>query len=63
MSNATVNYAVEFEHDGAKWALNIFANDWADAKRKLESLKSSAVLLGEVAETIPCANANGIEDG
>lgn len=31
MRDATVNYAVEFEHDGAKWALNIFANDLTDA--------------------------------
>ena len=51
--NAQTLYALEYEHDGSKWALNFYAVDDADAAAKVESLKKSLVLLGRSDGFIP----------
>lgn len=45
---AQTEYACEFEHGGLKWATSIFAVDDADADAKVQSLKESVVLLGQI---------------
>lgn len=50
-------YAVEFHHNGARWALTIHAVDDADAEAKVQSLRESAVLLGGPVEVINCSDA------
>ena len=49
---AQTEYACEFQHGGSSWCTSIFAVDPADAEAKLESLKNSIVLLGEIKEVI-----------
>lgn len=51
--NAQTFYALEYEHDGSKWALNFYAVDDEDAQAKVESLKKSLVLLGRSEGFIP----------
>jgi hypothetical protein len=46
-------FALEYEHDGKKWAMEIFADSWEDAKQKLEALKQTIILVGEIKEEIP----------
>lgn len=51
---AQTQYACEYMHQGRKWALNFFAVDDEDAALKLESIKSSLIVLGVIHEVIPC---------
>lgn len=46
MNNAELECIAEYEHNGKKWALDLFAESHEDALAKIESIKSSAVLLG-----------------
>lgn len=48
MDEADKQFAVEYEHGGARWALNIYAADAQDAAAKLRAIQATAVLLGEV---------------
>lgn len=50
---AQTEYAAEYTHRGSRWALNFFAIDEEDAKKKLESIQSSVRLLGPIEERIP----------
>ncbi len=50
---AQTPFQVEFLHNGARWALTIYAVDEEDAKEKVESLRESASLIGDpIVETI-----------
>lgn len=49
---AQTEYAAEYSHNGSRWALNFFAIDNEDAKKKLDSLKASVQLLGPIEERI-----------
>lgn len=49
---AQTEYAAEYTHRGCRWALNFFAIDDEDARKKLESIQRSAVLLGAIAARI-----------
>lgn len=51
--NAQTLYALEYQHNGSKWALNFYAVDDEDAQKKVESLKESLVLLGPSGGFIP----------
>ncbi len=53
---AQTPYAVEFRHNGARWALTIHAVDDADAEAKVRSLRESAVLLGGPVEELSTHN-------
>ncbi|QPS76065.1 hypothetical protein [Delftia acidovorans] len=53
---AQTPYAVEFHHNGARWALTIHAVDDADAEAKVRSLRESAVLLGGPVEEVSIHN-------
>lgn len=57
LDKAKTEYCAEYSHAGAAWALNIFAENEEDASKKIESIKSSLVLLGELDSTVP-ANAS-----
>lgn len=46
-------FELEYEFDNIKWADEFWAKDWDEAKRKLQSLKETIILLGELKETIP----------
>lgn len=50
--NAQTPYALQYMHNGRPWALTFFAVDDADAAEKLENLKKSIEILGQIAETI-----------
>lgn len=50
---AQTEYAAEYAHRGCRWALNFFVIDDEDAKKKLESIRSSSELLGPVLVRIP----------
>lgn len=47
-------YAAEYQHGGSTWALNFFARDSEDAEAKMNSIRASAVLLGEIVGTVDC---------
>lgn len=49
MDDANIEFCAEYHHDGATWGLNIFAKDIADAVAKIESMRVSLKLLGELA--------------
>lgn len=49
---ATTEYCLEYEHNEQKWAMSFFAEDWHDAEKKVENIKASLVLLGELDEVI-----------
>lgn len=46
-------FLYEYEHGGKKWGLEIEANDWQDAVNKMESIKNSLIINGELVEVIP----------
>lgn len=46
-----LRYLCEFEHDGEQYGFEIWATDNEDAERRLSSLRSGAVLMGQVYET------------
>jgi hypothetical protein len=50
---AQTEYAAEYTHRGSRWALNFFAIDEEDAKKKLENIRSSVQLLGAIEQRIP----------
>jgi hypothetical protein len=56
---AQTEYVAEYTRRGSRWALNFFAIDDDDAKKKLESIRSSTALLGPVAERIPFHSKDG----
>jgi hypothetical protein len=47
MVEADTKFAAEYTHDGARWALNFYAKDEADAISKLGSIRRTLTLLGE----------------
>ena len=51
---AQTEYAAEYTHQGRRWALNFFAVDDDDAKKKLESIRTSATLAGRIELRVPC---------
>lgn len=46
-------FVLEYEFDNKKWGEELHAKDWDEAKRKLQALKETIVLLGELKEIIP----------
>jgi len=46
MSEANLQCVAEYSHNGKKWAIDLYAESPEDALAKIESIKSSAVLLG-----------------
>lgn len=57
--NAQTLYALEYEHDGLKWALNFHAVDDDDAQNKVRSVRRSLTLLGPSAGFIPAGGGTG----
>jgi hypothetical protein len=51
-STAFTKFALEYEHNGKKWCDDFFADDEDDARAKVESMKKSLALLGEITDTI-----------
>ena len=49
-------YCGEYVHDGATWALNIFAENEADAEKRAEEIQSSFRVLGKLECVIPFGN-------
>ena len=47
MHKADKRFLVEFSYAGSDWSIEIWADDWQDAERKLLALKTNARLLGE----------------
>jgi hypothetical protein len=45
----------EYQHLGQKWGLNFFACDQADAFAKLESIRQTVRLEGELAYRVPAS--------
>lgn len=48
-------FCCTFNCDGSQWGFEIYADDWADAERRLTRLKQSAKIDGELHDKIPAA--------
>lgn len=46
-------FIVNYNYDGHMWSVIVYALDWADAEKKVEALKLTAVVSGELDEEIP----------
>lgn len=46
-------FAIEFNHDGGTWAVNIFAYDWDDADRRVQSMRQSLTVRGQLYGEVP----------
>lgn len=53
MIEAKTEFAAEYIHDGATWALNFYAKDERDATSKLASIRASLTLVGEIVASAP----------
>ena len=47
-------YSLKYRHNSKDWSLDYLANDFEDAQRKLQSIKSNAEFEGELITSIPC---------
>lgn len=45
-------YCIEYEHEGSKWALEIWAESWEDAEQKVRAIGYGKVL-GTLEFTLP----------
>ena len=45
-------YSFSYRHNGKIWALNYFADNEEDAKRKLQSIKNNATFDGEIVASV-----------
>lgn len=50
---AQTEYCAEYVHGDSRWGLNFFAVDECDAKLKIESIRNSVHLLGQLEARIP----------
>jgi hypothetical protein len=46
-------YTFSYRHNGKEWSLNYYADDWEDAQRKLQSIKTNATFTGEIVASLP----------
>ena len=46
------DFVVDYRHDGVTYGINIRAEDWADAQRRLHSIGMSGEVIGKLEETI-----------
>ena len=46
-------FALEYDFNGSKWAVDLFANFWEEAEQKITALKETIILIGEIHEEIP----------
>lgn len=69
MSDRT--YLIDYILDGETYSLNLDAKDWAEAERRLEAIKDTAWVQGELVEMVVVtdedaativANADGISN-
>ncbi len=49
-------YCGEYDHDGQRWALNIFASNEEDAIKRAEEIRGSFRVLGKLECVIPFGN-------
>lgn len=52
MENMDVEFCAEYFHGGKRWGLNFFASDEEDAIKKIDSIKSSLLLSGQLIQTV-----------
>ncbi|MCK9514110.1 MAG: hypothetical protein M0R28_23165 [Pigmentiphaga sp.] len=45
---AMLLFAVDWEHEGRRWTVQIAAYDWEDAEARLASIRSSGAVVGMV---------------
>jgi hypothetical protein len=47
-------FLVEYAYAGSHWTVEVWADDWKDAERKLYALKTNARIIGEsMAKIVP----------
>ena len=46
-------YTFSYRHNGKEWSLNYYADNWDDAQRKLQSIKTNATFTGEIVASVP----------
>lgn len=46
-------FLLEYEHDGAKWGLDLWAYDMADAEAKAASISNGVTVVGQAFGTVP----------
>lgn len=42
------HFAAEYNHQGKRWCLDFYADDWADAERKIRSIGANGRVMGEI---------------
>lgn len=47
------SFALSFQHEGAEWALNIWAYDLQDAEARVNSIRSNLTVLGQAVSMVP----------
>lgn len=52
-------FLIEYNHGGSCWCSNLHADTWAEAERKLQSLKTNARIVGESVMEVPVPTAAG----
>ncbi|MEG9884149.1 MAG: hypothetical protein V6Z86_05950 [Hyphomicrobiales bacterium] len=51
-------FSVTYDHEGTECCVDVWAMSFADAQRRLESLKRTARLDGQIYRTIPARDAD-----
>lgn len=47
------NFALEYQMDGSRWGLEVWAYSWEDAQNRVDAMRQSLVLLGQTHAIIP----------
>ena len=55
---AFYRFTCSYDHEGREFGFELWATSFADAQRRLESLKRTARLDGQIYRTIPARNVN-----
>lgn len=56
VNKADKQFAAEYRHNGATWGLTIWADDWADAERKLRSIGTNGRVIGSDVHQVKLPN-------
>ena len=47
MGRKSNTFLMEWEMDGNKWCMEIYAESWDDAKKRLAAIRSTGKIIGE----------------
>lgn len=55
MSEGFKEYCISYQHNGKVWGLNLLAQDFEDARRRVRAIGTTGVVDGELIAKIPAA--------